>query len=79
MASAAVGQLIEYRHLPGFRMKVLRVKPCDAEFSGNDVHVKYKIRDPEGKIDWLCGKDCIIIMEKPSITPTIPSHENHFC
>jgi hypothetical protein len=48
----AVGDRIEHNLLPGFQMKVLDIEPCEPP-----DHDSYKIVDPEGSEDWLCGHE----------------------
>ena len=52
MSEIKVGDKIEHVDIPGFRMPVLDVEPCEDE-----EHNQYKIVDPEGAEDWICGHD----------------------
>jgi hypothetical protein len=43
--------------MPGFAMPVLEAKPCETDGNRSEPHQKYKITDPDGNEDWLCGHD----------------------
>jgi len=52
-----VGDFIEYKLMPGFRMEVLEVAPCEPSPVRPEPHDQYKVIDPEGNEDWLCAHD----------------------
>ena len=54
-SSIAVGDRIEHKLLPGFQMEVLEIEPCDT--TTTPPHDQYRLVDPEGREDWLCGHD----------------------
>jgi hypothetical protein len=51
------GDVIEHRLMPGFTMTVLDTRECETDFGRPGVHLAYKVADPEGNEDWLCGYD----------------------
>lgn len=52
-----VGNKIEFKGMPGFRMEVLEVADCEIDTNRAEPHVQYRITDPEGQSDWLCAYD----------------------
>jgi hypothetical protein len=52
---------IEYKHFPGFVMEVLEQEPCQGDEGVEGDHPSYRIVDPEGAEDWLCGHDVNIV------------------
>ena len=56
-AVASPGDFIEHFALPGFRMRVRQVEPCERTGQRSDPHLSYLVTDPEGNDDWLCGWD----------------------
>jgi hypothetical protein len=55
----AVGDVIMFKGVP-LEMKVQAVRKCEAE-KKKDGHSAYRITDPEGGIDWVCGRDVVLI------------------
>jgi hypothetical protein len=51
------GDIIEHRLMPGYPMKV--EDTCECEIDGNrpELHLAYKVTDPDGNTDWLCAHD----------------------
>jgi len=43
--------------MPGFVMTVQAVEPCETSGERSAPHNSYKITDPEGNEDWVCGWD----------------------
>ena len=56
-ATAAVGDKVEHDLMPGFAMAVEDVADCETDTNRSLPHSQYKITDPEGNTDWLCGYD----------------------
>lgn len=52
MSDIKSGDTIEHNLMPGFRMQVEEVEPCESP-----DHNQFKITDPEGQTDWLCERD----------------------
>ena len=52
MSEIKSGDMIEHNLMPGFRMRVEAVEPCETP-----DHSQFKITDPEGQMDWLCERD----------------------
>jgi hypothetical protein len=44
------------------RCRVLRPGPLAGPLSREEKHLAYKITDPEGNEDWLCGYDVIQVI-----------------
>jgi hypothetical protein len=38
-------------------MTVLDVKDCETDYSRPEPHSQYKVIDPDGNEDWICGYD----------------------
>jgi hypothetical protein len=38
-------------------MKILEVKDCETDYARPEPHAQYKVIDPEGNEDWVCGYD----------------------
>lgn len=55
-----VGDRIAHKHFPSFAMEVLKIKPCITEPKGGP-HKAYKIKDPEGRKDWVCGLEVKLV------------------
>jgi len=49
------GDMIEHDLMPGFMMQVQEARPCETDGARPEAHESYKITDPEGGTDWLCG------------------------
>lgn len=63
-----VGDVIRHKLVPQFHMPVLAVEPCvgeRADFPGVE-HQSYKVIDPEGNEDWLCGLDVELVEHRAS-------------
>lgn len=60
-AQIAAGDTIEYNLMPGFRMQVLDVQDCEEDWSRPGPHKRYKVVDPVGNEDWLCGHDVYLV------------------
>jgi hypothetical protein len=56
-ADAKIGDRVEHFGVPGYRMTVQDVKPCQTDFARSEPHQQYKITDPAGNEDWVCGWD----------------------
>jgi hypothetical protein len=56
-ADAQAGDRIELFGVPGYHMTVHDAKPCETDFARPEAHKQYKVTDPEGNEDWLCGWD----------------------
>ena len=54
---AVKGDRIEHEYLPGFRMTVEDVEPCETDGTRNEPHLMFQITDPDGNTDWLCAWD----------------------
>lgn len=52
-----MGDVIEHKLVPGFRMTVEDVRSCETDLTRRDQHDQYLITDPEGNKDWLCAYD----------------------
>ena len=52
-----IGDEIEHDLMPGFVMKIQGVGPCETDGARPEKHSTFKITDPEGEEDWLCGYD----------------------
>lgn len=57
VADLHVGDLIEHKLLPGFGMTIQEVAPCPQDQGRPLPHNSFRIVDPEGEEDWLCGYD----------------------
>ena len=57
LPTIAVGETIEFDLMPGFPMEVLDTKDCETDSARPEPHLTYKVVDPEGNEDWLCGHD----------------------
>lgn len=51
------GDVIEHRLMPGFPMPVQETRECETDSNRSEPHLAYKITDPDGNVDWLCGYD----------------------
>jgi hypothetical protein len=38
-------------------MTILDVKDCETDYARPEPHSQYKVIDPEGNEDWICGYD----------------------
>ena len=38
-------------------MTILEAKPCETDYARPLAHLQYKVIDPEGNEDWICGYD----------------------
>ena len=38
-------------------MTILDAKPCETDYARPLAHQQYKVIDPEGNEDWICGYD----------------------
>ena len=56
-ATAETGDRIEHKLIPGFTMPVLEAKDCETDSARPDAHRQYRVIDPEGNEDWVCGYD----------------------
>lgn len=54
---AHIGDVLDHRDIPGFRMIVRAVLPCEQHDQADVPHNQYGVRDPEGQPDWICGYD----------------------
>lgn len=54
-----VGDIIEHKLMPGFRMPIREVGECETDANRSEPHAQYQIVDPEGADDWLCAHDVI--------------------
>lgn len=52
-----VGDKIEHNLMPGFVMEVLEIDECEVDSVRSEQHFSYRIIDPDGQNDWLCGYD----------------------
>ena len=57
---------IEHELMPGFVMEVLAQKPCETDSARPDPHQQYKVIDPLGNEDWLCGYDARVVTAEPA-------------
>ena len=57
MEEFKIGDTIEHRLMPGFRMPVEDTRPCETDPNRPGPHLAYQVTDPEGNADWLCGFD----------------------
>lgn len=57
LPTIAVGDTVEHNLLPGFPMEVLDTKACETDSARPETHLAYRVVDPEGNEDWLCGHD----------------------
>jgi hypothetical protein len=55
----AVGDRVSFIPAQGMLppMTVLEVKDCETDYSRPEPHAQYKVIDPEGVEDWICGYD----------------------
>ncbi len=55
----AVGDRISFIPAHGMfpPMTVLEVKDCETDYARPVPHSQYKVIDPEGNEDWVCGYD----------------------
>jgi hypothetical protein len=58
-ATAATGDRIEHKIMPGFPMKVLDTDDCETDGARPEAHQRFKVIDPEGNEDWLCAYDAV--------------------
>lgn len=57
MEQFKAGDTIEHRLMPGFTMTVKDTRPRETDPNRPEEHLAYKVTDPEGNDDWLCGHD----------------------
>ncbi len=65
MIDLKVGDKIRHRDVPpGIfpLMPVQDTRPCETDGARPEKHLAYKITDPEGNEDWLCGYDVIQVI-----------------
>lgn len=58
-AAAVAGDTIEHKLMPGFPMTVQEAAECETDGARPEPHSKYRITDPDGNEDWLCGYDVV--------------------
>jgi hypothetical protein len=51
------GAIIEHNLMPGFRMTVQAIRPCETDANRPVAHQAYQVTDPDGNEDWLCAAD----------------------
>jgi hypothetical protein len=51
------GDKIEHNLMPGFVMVIEGMDSCEIDGARPEPHMKYKVHDPEGNVDWLCAYD----------------------
>lgn len=56
-AEAGLGDVIEHDLVPGFRMTVRGVSPCEHDATRPEPHNSFNVTDPAGNDDWLCAYD----------------------
>jgi len=52
---------IEMTLMPGYVMQVLDEEACQIDSARPEPHSRYKVVDPEGHEDWLCGYDIRVV------------------
>jgi hypothetical protein len=58
MQQFKVGDKIEHTLMPSGMfppMPVLETRECETDFARPEPHLAYRVIDPEGNEDWLCG------------------------
>ena len=53
----AIGDTVEHRLVPGYRMPVQDRKPCETDAIHPAEHPSYLVRDPQGEETWVCHYD----------------------
>ena len=55
----SAGDWIEFLPAQGMfpKMQILEVKDCETDSARPEPHSQYKVIDPEGNEDWICGYD----------------------
>ena len=55
----AVGDRIDFIPAQGMLppMEVLEAKDCETDYARPEPHAQYRVIDPEGNEDWICGYD----------------------
>lgn len=48
---------IRFNLMPSYVMDVLETSTCE----GGEDHAMYRVIDPEGNEDWVCGNDVTVI------------------
>jgi hypothetical protein len=57
LRDALPGDPIEHKLMPGFVMVIAEAGPCENGPGRDEPHSRYRITDPYGTDDWLCGYD----------------------
>ncbi len=72
-ATAAVGDKIEHKLMPGFTMTVQEARVCETDTGRPELHDAFRVTDPDGNEDWLCAYDVVKVASAPGHTATMTS------